>query len=402
MPRVSVVIPVYNVESYLALSVESVRRQTFDDLEIICVNDGSTDASREVLALLESADARIVVVDKPNGGLSSARNAGIERATGDIVCFLDSDDLLEENACEVIAEAFARTGADVVTYGATPYPEFRGYWWLNHILSPRRITYEGFQPPLLFEESSHPFAWRTACTRAFLQASGLRFDETLAFGEDQLFHFSLYPRSARTALIPDKLVKYRVSRAGSLMFSNLDDPTLRIRRHRDIVERIFADWQEQGYLASYTEELFSWSVEFIVLDLITLSAADAARVTPSMAELWRRFFDEAFLDNAERNRCYGHLVRFVRAEGRDGIDGRRARFRYYAFTYGYLDAAKRLGRWVRDRTWGRLVRAVRRSPSEAEEGVCLDERWEREDEAEREASLRALQCEAASLQAPLS
>ena len=64
MPRVSVVIPVYNVESYLALSVESVRRQTFDDLEIICVNDGSTDTSREVLALLESVDGRIVVVDK--------------------------------------------------------------------------------------------------------------------------------------------------------------------------------------------------------------------------------------------------------------------------------------------------------------------------------------------------
>ena len=121
-----------------------------------------------------------------------------------------------------------------------------------------------------------------------------------------------------------------------------------------------------------------------------------------MAELWRRFFDEAFLDNAERNRRYGHLVRFVRAEGRDGIDGRRARFRYYAFTYGYLDAAKRLGRWMGDRTWGRLVRAVRRSPSAAEEGVSLDEQWEREDEAEREASLRALRREAASLQAPLS
>lgn len=397
MPRISVVIPVYNVESYLALSVESVRRQTFDDLEIICVNDGSTDASCEVLALLESVDERIVVVDKPNGGLSSARNAGIDRATGDIVCFLDSDDLLEENACKIIAEAFARTGADVVTYGATPYPEFRGYWWLNHVLSPRHITYEGFQPPLLFEESSHPFAWRTACTRAFLQTSGLRFDETLAFGEDQLFHFSLYPRSARTALIPDKLVKYRVSRAGSLMFSNLDDPTLRIRRHLDIVERIFVDWRDQGYLTAYTEELFSWSVEFIVLDLITLSKDDAACVAPRMAGLWQSFFDEAFLGSAERNRRYGHLVRFVRAEGHDGIDARRARFRYYAFTYGCLDAAKRLGRWTQDRTWGRLVRAVRRAPAAAEEGVSLDEQWEREDEAERDGATKALQREAASL-----
>lgn len=186
------------------------------------------------------------------------------------------------------------------------------------------------------------------------------------------------------------------------MFSNLDDPTLRIRRHLDIVELVFADWQEQGYLAAYAEELFSWSVEFIVLDLITLSGDDAACVVPRMSELWQRFFSEAFLGNAERNRRYGHLVRFVRAEGRDGIGERCARFRYYAFTYGYLDAAKRLVRWMRDRTWGRLTSAVRRSPSAAEGGVSLDEQWEREDEAEREASLKALQREAASLQASLS
>ena len=83
MPRVSVIIPVYNVEDYLALSVASVRQQTLEDIEIICVNDGSTDGSREILALLEAVDSRIVVIDKPNGVISSARNAGFDRATGE-------------------------------------------------------------------------------------------------------------------------------------------------------------------------------------------------------------------------------------------------------------------------------------------------------------------------------
>ena len=149
MPRVSIVIPVYNVESYLALSIDSARRQTLRDIEIICVNDGSTDGSRDILGLAEAVDPRIVVVDKQNGGLSSARNAGIARASGDIICFLDSDDLLEENACQVLSEAFDRTNADVVTYGAVPYPEFGGYWWLNQVLSPRDVVYEGFRPALL-------------------------------------------------------------------------------------------------------------------------------------------------------------------------------------------------------------------------------------------------------------
>ena len=202
MPRISVIVPVYNVEEYLALSLQSVRDQDWHDLEIICVNDGSTDGSAEVLRLFERADERITVVEKENGGLSSARNAGIKAASGDIVCFLDSDDLLTENACGTIVRAFDRTGADVVTYGAMAYPEFRSYPWLEEVLSPRDVDYEQFSTDILFKEQSRPFAWRTACRRDFLLESGVLFDETLPFGEDQLFHFAVYPRASNVARRP--------------------------------------------------------------------------------------------------------------------------------------------------------------------------------------------------------
>ena len=76
MPRISVVVPVYNVERYLARCLESLRSQTLADIEIVCVNDGATDRSPALLRLAADVDPRIVVVDKPNGGLSSARNAG--------------------------------------------------------------------------------------------------------------------------------------------------------------------------------------------------------------------------------------------------------------------------------------------------------------------------------------
>ena len=139
MAKISIVIPVYNVEEYLALSLASAMTQTYEDIEIVCVNDGSTDKSLEILEAAQAKDSRIQIITKRNGGLSSARNAGIDAAKGEYICFLDSDDLLEPEACETIIEVFDDTNADIVTYGATAYPEFRGYTWLNEVLSPRDI-----------------------------------------------------------------------------------------------------------------------------------------------------------------------------------------------------------------------------------------------------------------------
>lgn len=93
--KVSVIIPVYNVEKYLAECLDSVKGQTLWEIEIICVNDGSEDKSREILAKYAEQDMRIHVLDKPNGGLSSARNAGLKAAEGRYILFLDSDDFLK-------------------------------------------------------------------------------------------------------------------------------------------------------------------------------------------------------------------------------------------------------------------------------------------------------------------
>ena len=91
-PVLSIIVPVYNVEGYLDACLDSLQAQTFSDIEMVCVNDGSPDGSREILAKRQKEDARIVIVDKPNGGLSSARNAGINAACGPYIGFLDADD----------------------------------------------------------------------------------------------------------------------------------------------------------------------------------------------------------------------------------------------------------------------------------------------------------------------
>ncbi len=117
---VSVIIPIYNVEKYIEKCLDSVVCQTFTNLEIICVNDGSPDGSMEIVERKGKEDRRIVIVSQENGGLSRARNAGMQKATGKYIYFLDSDDYLAEDAIAQLVCAAEKQEAEVVFFGAEP------------------------------------------------------------------------------------------------------------------------------------------------------------------------------------------------------------------------------------------------------------------------------------------
>lgn len=119
MRKISVVIPVYNVEKYLEKCIKSVLGQTYENIEIILVNDGSTDASLKICRAFEKNHSNIFVIDKKNGGLSDARNYGLAKVTGEYVLFVDSDDYLDENACAKFVELLDKNGnLDIVTADA--------------------------------------------------------------------------------------------------------------------------------------------------------------------------------------------------------------------------------------------------------------------------------------------
>ena len=111
-PLVSVIVPVYNVEDYLAECVESLQNQTYPELEIILVDDGSTDGSGRLCDVLAAQDARIRVIHKENGGLSDARNVGMRSAEGTYFTFVDSDDVLPRNAVARMCSQCEGQGAD--------------------------------------------------------------------------------------------------------------------------------------------------------------------------------------------------------------------------------------------------------------------------------------------------
>ena len=112
-PLISVIVPVYNVEKYLKKCVNSITSQTYENLEILLVDDGSTDLSGQICNEFEKNDARIKVIHKKNGGLSDARNAGLDRAKGQYYAFIDSDDYIQDNTIEIMLNAVKKNKSEI-------------------------------------------------------------------------------------------------------------------------------------------------------------------------------------------------------------------------------------------------------------------------------------------------
>ena len=120
MPKISVIIPVYNAEKYLRECLDSITNQTFKDIEIICVNDGSTDSSLQILNEYAQKDNRIIVISQDNQGLSAARNTGIANATGEYISFVDSDDYVSENLYENLVKYLPQ---ELICFESQLYPQ---------------------------------------------------------------------------------------------------------------------------------------------------------------------------------------------------------------------------------------------------------------------------------------
>ncbi len=267
--KVSVIIPVYNVAEYLPFAMQSCMDQTLRDVEFICVNDGSTDNSLEILNCYAKLDDRITVISKANGGVSSARNFGLSVATGDWIMFLDPDDCLAENACERVWIEGEEGKTDIINFGTEIIPKQpKAPAWHYYALNVQTKRYYDFNPYVLFgEPSAKPFIWHQAYSKGLLDRTGIRFDEELTLGEDMAFLICLYPHAKNFAFIEDKLYKYRFVRNNSAMQVLRKEPIKKMNRHLAVAEKIFAYWKKNGFADKYPNELLSWALDFILHDL---------------------------------------------------------------------------------------------------------------------------------------
>lgn len=210
MARITVVIPVYNVEKYLKECLDSVLNQTFPDWEAVCVNDGSTDGSAAILDEYASKDGRFKIITQANGGLSSARNTGIKAAKGDYVLFLDSDDWLEPNALETISENLE--GEDMLCFsGCRYFEETKSFNPPDELLE--KVYESGMdyynENALQHRDFAFVCVVLRAYKRTFLIENGLRFKEGI-FHEDNLFTPLTCFYAGKVRVFNECLYDYRV------------------------------------------------------------------------------------------------------------------------------------------------------------------------------------------------
>ena len=153
-PDITVIVPVYNTEPYLRRCIESIINQTFHNIEIILVDDGSTDASAEILSDYASRDNRITVIQQENQGLSAARNTGMRSAEGEYIMFVDSDDWIDANTCEKALRAAKTFSADIVIW--TYIREYSSHSIIAEQFSMKEFTWSGNEKNDVFCELMGP------------------------------------------------------------------------------------------------------------------------------------------------------------------------------------------------------------------------------------------------------
>ncbi len=233
--KVSVIIPVYNTEAYLRPCLDSVINQGIDDMEIICVNDGSTDNASSILAEYKELDSRICVIEQENRGQACARNVGIQKAVGEYICFLDSDDMLVDNAIVEMYECAKKNELDILYFDAMcmyETDELRKKDHKDGYYRRKRNYGETSNGKKLFCEliENDDFC-DSAClmfvNRHWLEGSGISFYAGIIH-EDCLFAFQCFMMAERVKHIKKDYLKYRI-RQGSTMTSKASYVSLKGR-----------------------------------------------------------------------------------------------------------------------------------------------------------------------------
>lgn len=218
---VSIIIPVYNVEKYLEDCLESAVKQTFNSIEIIAVNDGSTDSSLKILERYAQQYDNIRIINQQNMGQSGARNTGLKSAKGKYVYFLDSDDYIDLNMIEECFELAEKQSLDIINFDAQVFYEkgfesdFKPNYNRSNVLKSDIYTGEKFYQYIISKNAYRSPVWLSFYRREFLQKSNLTFYEGITH-EDELFSVKSFLLANRVIYHP-RAYFHRRLRKGSIM-----------------------------------------------------------------------------------------------------------------------------------------------------------------------------------------
>jgi len=231
---VSVIIPIYNTGTYLKACIDSICQQTYGNLQILLIDDGSEYETAAICDELALADARIEVIHKKNEGVSIARNCGLARAEGKYVCFVDSDDTIEPCMIERLVSALDNTGAQIAMCDATTIaPEKPNEEdTIKELPESCILNHKNITPAMLTQIAGS--AWRCAYRRTAMLAKQAKFPVGIKFSEDRIFNIIAIGFANKIAYIKESYYN-RLIRKGSACFRFYPDMTEQIVKMRDVL-----------------------------------------------------------------------------------------------------------------------------------------------------------------------
>ena len=246
-PQITIIIPVYNVEPYLAECLDSIVNQTMRDIQIICVNDGSTDGSLSILREYEVRDSRITVLDQPNRGQSVARNAAFPLIKGKYTMFIDSDDWIDPDTCEKLLCKAQQTNADMVVF----------FFQLESVMENDNLPsfstlfsiscFDKTTPEEKMEIANYTHTIGKLYDSEFLRKIQCRFPEDILIAEDNVVLWKTMTRARMIAVVPECLYHYRHRKDSTCT------KTMKTHYHDFFVvcRIIYNDLCQSGYYSEY-------------------------------------------------------------------------------------------------------------------------------------------------------
>ena len=267
-PEVSIIVPVYNTEQYLDECLDSLCSQSLENIEIVCIDDGSHDASPLILDDRAKMDKRIRVIHQANAGVSRARNVGLEASRGRFILFVDSDDYIAAQTCEKLCLVANSNHADIVVFGGESFPSVD---WIDRCFNVSNAVRKDPFQALFHEPGSYPLMCNKLYSRALIAENHMRFNEDLVLGEDNAFQFCIFPHARCVAFCQDRFYYYRCEREGSAINLLHSEVEKKVALHFEVVKYVVSQWAQYRIIEKHGSDLVSWLTDFLYDDVKDLS-----------------------------------------------------------------------------------------------------------------------------------
>ena len=272
VPQISVVLPVYNTADVLRETLDSIFAQDFTAFEVICVNDGSTDGSRDILTEYEGFDSRLRVIDQDNQGVAAARNRALKEVSAPYTLILDSDDIFAYDMFGKLYKRAQKTKADIVacsscefngeTYDCIPTP-----WALKLDKLPNKDLFTVEDASQWLFEAFMGWPWDRLYKTSLIKNSQLEFPTDLDNSEDGVFVYGLLYRASSLSVVKDVLIKHRSTRKGSVSNSRDKSPEC----FYEAICRIKRDLKEINKYELLERSFLNWALDYSIWNISTLT-----------------------------------------------------------------------------------------------------------------------------------